>query len=101
MGAAKATFDHGCRKSIVMYMLLDGVEVQTVAGRGRGVVATRDIRSGETVLTDLPTFIVCNYADSYCSNCLRDLTTPGPREGTLTGAPSTISYWNGIMGAWA
>ncbi len=70
-------------------MLLDGVEVQTVAGRGRGVVATRDIRSGETVLTDLPTFVVSHDTDHYCCACLRDLSKPGPREGTLTGAPST------------
>ena len=60
-----------------MSTLLHGVEVQAVAARGRGLVATRDIKSGETILIDLPTFVVCTDAEHYCSNCLRDLSLPG------------------------
>ena len=60
-----------------MANVLYGVEVQTVPNRGRGLVANREIKAGETVLIDLPTFIVCNQAEHYCSNCLRDLSLPG------------------------
>lgn len=69
-----------------MDTLLHGVQVQSVAGRGRGVVATSDIRSGETVLTDLPTFVVCNDTDHYCSNCLRDMSLPGVPPLNAVGA---------------
>ena len=60
-----------------MCALLNGVELQDVEGRGRGLVALRDIRAGETVLTTLPVFIVCNHAEQYCCNCLRDLSISG------------------------
>ena len=55
----------------------NGVEIRDVEGRGKGLVALRDIRAGETVLTALPIFIVCNHAEQYCCNCLRDLSLSG------------------------
>lgn len=60
-----------------MCTLLNGVEVRDVEGRGRGLLAVRDIRAGETVLTALPIFIVCHHAERYCSTCLRELSLPG------------------------
>ena len=74
-----------------MSALLHGVGVQAVAARGRGLVATSDIKSGETVLIDLPTFVVCNDVEHYCSNCLTDLSLPG----------QSPAYWNTMTGAWA
>lgn len=61
----------------------NGVEVRAVADRGRGLVATRDIKAGETVLIDLPTLVVCNDIQQYCCTCLRGFSMPGMRLTTL------------------
>ena len=55
-------------------------------GRGRGLVAARDIRAGETVLSEDPLllFVQPAFADSVCAQCLRMLA-PGATLGCASG----------------
>jgi hypothetical protein len=51
-------------------------EVQ-LPGRGKGLVAVRDIRAGETVLSEAPflLFVQPSFTGSVCAQCLRTLGT--------------------------
>jgi hypothetical protein len=53
--------------------------VQEIAGKGRGLVATRDIAAGEVVLSERPLMMYphCDALGSVCSHCLRSLHLPG------------------------
>jgi hypothetical protein len=57
--------------------------VQEVAGKGRGVFATRDIGAGEVVLTEQPLMLYPQQgtAAAFCSHCLRAFNSLG-EQGT-------------------
>jgi SET and MYND domain-containing protein len=50
-----------------------------IPGRGRGLIAARDIRAGETVLVDNPILVYVTEEAKrlVCANCLRILSNDG------------------------
>ncbi len=59
------------------------LEVRDVPGKGRGVFAATQIRSGETVLSELPLLLFPqeSFRRSVCSFCLRSLALAGEDLG--------------------
>ncbi len=55
------------------------LEVREVAGKGRGVFASRPIAGGETVLRELPLLLYPqqNTAAAFCNYCLRAFNSLG------------------------
>jgi SET and MYND domain-containing protein len=52
-----------------------------VPGKGRGLKAARNIRSGEVILSELPILLVASDLEGSCSACLR--TLPAATAGEL------------------
>ena len=55
------------------------VQEMELPGRGKALVATRDIAAGETVLSDSPLLLFVHpaFASSSCAQCLRALDGAG------------------------
>ena len=76
--------------------IYNGIALQAVPARGRGCVAQRDIKAGETLLIDWPIILVCSTSEQHCYNCLRDLSTLGMAISKwLTGPSSNLQLLTG------
>lgn len=71
------------------------LEAKEVPGKGRGAVAARPIRGGETVLSEQPLLMWPQHstAAAFCSHCLRAFNSLGKHRCSLHGAERMYCYW--------
>lgn len=77
------------------------LEAKEVPGKGRGAVAARPIRGGETVLSEQPLLLWPQHstAAAFCSHCLRAFNSLGKHGASCKGLSACTATGGGHCGA--